>query len=433
MGNYKTVTYLWDMGPCIMKTILELPCEVGANDIDAETFNVYVERRRKDTKEIVMQTDFATWTKKPSKGYRTVKKAYPCTEDGKFCARSKYAALEFGEDALGHPIDGDVLSSRYINSVYRITQLKELPEETTGLVFDQCTGDIMPQLTGWTDGKAEFEGITLGYGYFVPDMEAYLHPAPKMFGPAEPPKEKKVPLVVWLHGAGEGGTDPKIAYTGNKVAALSWPDIQKKLGGAAYVLIPQCSTVWMDDGVEKLGRSNQSIYVKALKAMIDWFIEKYSDDIDTDRIYIGGLSNGGFMTMRMLIDYPGFFAAGIPACQVFYGDNLTDDMVQSLKNQPIWMIHSDDDPIVPPFDTTLPVYEKIKNAGNDNIHLTYFDHMEDLSGMYKDAQGRPVRYFGHAVWVHAYNDDCKTEVDGSNVMWKGRPVTLWTWVGQQKL
>lgn len=44
-----------------------------------------------------------------------------------------------------------------------------------------------------------------------------------------------------------------VAYTGNKVAALSWPDIQRKLGGAAYILTPQCPTVWMDDGVEKLG------------------------------------------------------------------------------------------------------------------------------------------------------------------------------------
>ena len=43
-------------------------------------------------------------------------------------------------------------------------------------------------------------------------------------------QDAKLPLVIWLHGAGEGGTDPRIAYTGNKVVNMSSPELQKKLG-----------------------------------------------------------------------------------------------------------------------------------------------------------------------------------------------------------
>ena len=46
---------------------------------------------------------------------------------------------------------------------------------------------------------------------------------------------EKLPLVIWLHGHGEGGDDPALAYTGNKVVAISSDDIQRKLGGAGYI------------------------------------------------------------------------------------------------------------------------------------------------------------------------------------------------------
>ena len=93
---------------------------------------------------------------------------------------------------------------------------------------------------------------------------------------------------------------------GNRVTALSSPDIQEKLGGAAYILAPSSPTYWMDSGSGEIANDNKSIYTKALKTLIDEFIEA-RPDIDHKRIYVGGLSNGGFMTMRLVADYPGFF------------------------------------------------------------------------------------------------------------------------------
>ena len=108
----------------------------------------------------------------------------------------------------------------------------------------------------------------------------------------------KRPLIVWLHGAGEGGTDTAISYSGNKATALTDDAIQSRFDGC-YVFSPQCPTMWLDDGSGQYGTSGRSIYTRALKAAIDEFIARNSYGIDPDRVYIGGDSNGGFMTMQL--------------------------------------------------------------------------------------------------------------------------------------
>lgn len=404
MGSYRTVTRLTDYGPFIVKLILDLGCKVGAGDVGPDTFNIHVTRREK-TGDILLRKG------QPSKGYQQILRAYPCTEEGEAAPRGQYAALELDEERLGKRIEGNVMASRYIVNEYRVTQLKALPGDVTGQVWDTCTGDICPQLAGWSNGES-----TLKYGYYTPEHEP----------------GQKLPLVVWLHGAGEGGDDPLVAYTGNRVTAWSDPLSQRKLGGAAWVLVPQCPTVWMDDGVERLGRSNKSIYTKPLKACIDTFIAEHTDAIDSSRVYLTGISNGGFMTVRMLIDYPGFFAAAAPGCTPFFAENITDEVVDILKSVPVWMTHAKRDELVDPEETSLPLYLRLKAAGAENLHLTYWDEVVDPTGRYKDDLGRPRPYFSHGVWVLLLDDVCRTELDGTRVLHSGVPVTLFEWLGKQR-
>ena len=51
--------------------------------------------------------------------------------------------------------------------------------------------------------------------------------------------------------------------------------------------------------------------------------------------------------------------------------------------------------------------------------------------MFKDELGRPMKYFGHAVWIHVFNDDCKVDFDGGRVIEGDEPVTMWEWAGKQ--
>lgn len=416
MAKYKLVTRMTDSGPYIRKLILDLGCEVGVNDLSPEHFNVYCQRREADGS-ILMRQERGAPKALPSVGYQQVRAAYPCTPEGVMQPRSRFAALELAEERLGKRIEGNVFASRYIQNCYRVTQLKPFPSSTpdeapvTGLVFDTCGGEIAPELKGWSNAAN-----TMRYGFFTPKHET----------------GEKLPLVIWLHGAGEGGDDTLVAYTGNRVTALSGAHLQNSFGGAAWILVPQCPTVWMDDGKEKLGRSNRSIYSKSLKACIDGFIEDHQDEIDTDRIYLTGVSNGGFMTVRMLLDYPGFFAAAAPGCTPFYEENITEEVLGKLEKVPIWFTHAKGDELVDPKETVLPLYKGLKAVNAPNVHLTYWNEVKDPTGEYRDAEGRFKKYFNHAVWVLMLNDACRTEIDGSLVLEDGVPVTLWEWLGAQR-
>src|SRR5690625_3165245 len=130
------------------------------------------------------------------------------------------------------------------------------------------------------------------------------------------------PLIILLHGAGEGGTDPRIALYGNKVVALASEKIQSYFDGA-YVLVPQAPTMWMDSGEGEYTKTGQSKYTKALVALIKEYMDKKS--IDRDRIYLGGGSNGGYMTMNLLLENPELFTAAFPICQAYASEWVSDE------------------------------------------------------------------------------------------------------------
>ena len=126
----------------------------------------------------------------------------------------------------------------------------------------------------------------------------------------------KNPLIIWLHGGGEGGKDVSITLLGNEVVSLIRPEIQSHFtteGGekGAYVLSVQCPTMWMGTSKGFGHGEYPSLYADVLKSCIDSFVEQ-RPDIDRNRIYIGGCSNGGFMTMHMLMRNPRYFAAAYP-------------------------------------------------------------------------------------------------------------------------
>lgn len=276
--TYATVTTLGDFGPWINKVVLDLPCVVRANDVNEHTFNIYCARHER-AGEVLMRKEHGADHAAPSVGYVPVLAAYPCDENGQRLPKGTHVALETPEVRLTKEIEGGVLGSRYIENRLRVTQLVALPGEdgddpTAGLVFDRSRGDICPALKGWHNAvqQTPVDGIALEYGYFEPSFEAADSALFNPFAPEDTPAVEKAPLIVYLHGAGEGkgatqGEGATRAYTGNRVTALSQKQIQRYFGGFAWVLVPQSPTFWMDNGVEQLGRSNQSIYSPVLKAL----------------------------------------------------------------------------------------------------------------------------------------------------------------------
>lgn len=421
MGKgYYTLTKITDWGPSITKLILPMPVEMQEETNDyAGSFSVYVERLDENGEVLVLPKSwFEQDVKEPSKGYIPVKAAYPSDGEGNRADAGTYVTLEMAYGPI-YPLSSAISArgdyNNYVVSAYRITQTAVLvsgDEKVTGLVYDYPLGNSSPDAAGFLNGTSSYEKEPLNYGYFIPKAGG------------------KRPLIIWLHGAGEGGTDPTIAYTGNKVVRLASDEVQKLFGGA-YIYAPQCKTFWMDDGCGQISTSGDSIYVEALKAAIDEFVEEH-EGIDTDRIYIGGDSNGGFMTMRMIIDYPDYFAAAFPVCEALLSEKITEGQLTQLKNMPIWFTHAKNDPVVAPDEFAVLTYKRLIEAGAKDVHFTYWDKICDIHEGFLDENGKPYEYFGHAAWIPMLNDDCKVDFDGSPVIYDGREVSLLEWLSLHK-
>lgn len=414
--GYYTITKITDFGPYITKLVLPMPSAESAKAVDASTFSVFVDRMDEKGETLLLPKSWmARDDKEPSRGYVPVKNAYPSDIEGNECSDGEFVTLDVAYGPmmqLSATICAPAGMNVYINSRYTITQTKPI-DGATGLVYDFSLGNSTPQAYGWLNDHSN-GAEPLNYGYFVPQKV----------------ERGKRPLIIWLHGAGEGGVDPTIAYTANKAVAFSSEKVQSYFGGA-YVLAPQTRTFWMNDGSGQYGQTGKSIYVKALKACIDEFVEK-NENIDRDRIYIGGDSNGGFMTMRMILDYPDFFAAAFPCCEALYDKTITDANIESIKHLPIWFIHAKNDPVVKPDETVVPTYKRIVASGNQNVHFTFWDKIEDIHEGFKTPDGKPFEYMGHFAWIPLYNDDCRLDFDGKPVVVNGKEVGLLRWLSLQK-
>lgn len=416
--GYYTYTRVTDFGPYVTKLILPAPSPVkktGPGD-----FSVYVERMDEKGELLLLPKSWmAVDDREESRGYIPVKKAYPSDISGEPRGEGSFITLELGYGPLcqlASCISAPNGLNVFVNMRFTVTQTGPIDTTggtVTGLTYDYSLGSFCPDSKGWINDTSRTKE-PLNYGYYIPQA---VEPGPR-------------PLIIWLHGAGEGGVDPTVAYMGNKVVALSSEKVQAYFGGA-YVLAPQTPTFWMNDGSGEYGRSGKSMYSGALMDCIEDFVSR-NGNIDRERIYIGGDSNGGFMTMRMFIDHPDYFAAAFPVCEALYDETISDGDINNIKNKPIWFTHAKNDPVVKPSETVEPTYKRLIAAGARNVHFTFWDNIKDIHEGFVDLDGKPFEYIGHFAWIPVLNDDCKLDYDGRPVSIDGREVTLLQWLSGQK-
>jgi len=151
-------------------------------------------------------------------------------------------------------------------------------------------------------------------------------------------------------------------------------------------------------------------------------------DIDSDRIYVGGCSNGGYMSLKLILEHPDYFAASYISALAFQSQYISDEQMESIRDVPIWFVHSADDPTTIPERTVLPVYKRLKAADSKNVHLSFYDHVVDISGFYG---GEDFHYNGHWSWIYSHANQCRRDYDGSLVEVDGRSVTIMEWMAAQ--
>ena len=165
------------------------------------------------------------------------------------------------------------------------------------------------------------------------------------------PVESPLPLIVFLHGSGERGNDvQKVKIHGPMKQAEQETDFP------FMILSPLCpkGTWWVIGEVVEL---------------IDDIIVRYP--VDEDRIYLTGISMGGYGTWDLAAKHPEKFAAIVPICGG--GDPNT---AGSLSPLPIWVFHGAEDPTVPVRNSDVMV-EALKKAGNDVQYTVYLKVAHD--------------------------------------------------------
>jgi predicted peptidase len=189
------------------------------------------------------------------------------------------------------------------------------------------------QQTASFRGKVE---VPVGYHYL-----RYLPP-----GYQEKP-DAKWPLVIFLHGAGERGDDLEVLKkhgpTKHIAAGEDYP---------AIVVSPQCpkGEIWDAHGVHALTQEIMR-----------------SHRVDVDRVYLTGLSMGGFGTWETVMVYPQTYAAVMPICG---GAGVRFVMTETIKQVPEWIFHGEKDTVVDP-SCSKRMADALKKDGA-NVRLTLY-------------------------------------------------------------
>lgn len=286
--------------------------------------------------------------------------------------------------------------------------------------------------------------LDIHYAYYLPQKD-------------DSSDKKKIPLLLWFHGLSEGGSNPLMPLMGIEGANLAGDKIQAYFEDGLALLIPQSPTSWlettekvpggrmwapvdkdgyidtvkkpvtklinkipftdMSDGSkeEKNPYAATSFYTEPIKTILFRFLAE-NPQIDRDRIYVGGASAGGYMTMNMMIQSGELFAAAFPVCEYYLDNKITDSQIKNLSEKPLWFTYAKNDTTVNPLKNSVPTIQRLKDAGASNLHASIFENVEDSSGkIFNDHDideddenyGKAYEYSGHYSWIYLLNDECE--------------------------
>ncbi len=184
----------------------------------------------------------------------------------------------------------------------------------------------------------ETEGFSIDYRYYSPVKEE---------------DTAKYPLVVWLHGMGDGMSDGT-QITKSNISYWASEEFQARFSNGGAFIIGARSR-------EELGHCWTNSMIEPLKAAIDEFIAENSANIDLTRIYVGGYSMGGKMTLKMAIAYPEMFAAAFPICPAW---SPSEELLSNISDMPVWLTSGKPDPLVNYFMSVSKTWEKLVSVTN---------------------------------------------------------------------
>lgn len=237
--------------------------------------------------------------------------------------------------------------------------VRETPEAQNFLVqtFTDSRGHVLPYRMLVTHGRPAH-------------IEARVHDV----------SHERMPLVLLLHGVRERGNDNS-AQLSNGVAELLGSDTAAARFPCFY-LVPQCPTKhrWVEvewDAERRVLSHEPSLPLSATVELLDVLLRRHC--IDPQRLYLIGLSMGGFGVWDLLSRWPERFAAAAPICGG--GD---ENAVVAGRAVPVWTFHGAQDPTVP-VERSRKVVAALRQAGGLPRYTEYPN-------------------VGHDAWTHAFTE-----------------------------
>ncbi len=220
------------------------------------------------------------------------------------------------------------------------------------------------------------------------------------------PSARRRPLIVWLHGGGEGASLPDDYYDNETTlranrGALGFATREaQQIFHGAHVVVPQSTSAWLDDGPR---------FAPLIHEIIQDVVRDRS--VDPERVYVAGCSNGGYMSVKMTTVYPTTFAASVPICGVVAplqagAPPMVPDTELAAISTPTWLVASRDDTTVDPQANTVHAHGLIPGS-----LMTLYDHV-----IWNGFQ-----FPGHWSWIYVARNDPSTQ--GTHI---------WQWMAHQK-
>ena len=338
--------------------------DIQNKQIDKDTFKVFAKGTLPKDAGIVL--DDKTKSLGTFEVEREIENIY-VNDKGNIVINLKYGKDVVGANTLSY-VTGDVSRNVLMDLEYGVDQKKKIKDYKTGF---HIQGKIVDEEADKFVAAKSKSGVNYQY-----------------FKPVNKDDGKKHPLIIWFHGNGEGGykdyrnnVSQKLA---NRGAVAFAEDKAQKIFGGAYVVAPQADDTWYNNYSKG--------YIKSVKAMIDEFASE--NNVDKNRIYIFGASAGGYMSFRMIIEYPDYFAAfstsaaALDKAATSGGVATTTQDLMKIRNKPLWMVHAQNDPTISYENTSKRVYDVLSKYGA-------------ILSSYPNVKIGETEYNGHWSWIYS--------------------------------
>jgi predicted esterase len=233
-------------------------------------------------------------------------------------------------------------------------------------------------------------GVNILYRLFIPEKYDSL---------------QKYPLILALHGSGERGSDNEIQLIANRLGTL-WADTEVQNNSPCFVVVPQCPLNGSWIGTYSVMNIDQIPITKELNtvnSILDSLLKEFN--IDPLRLYVTGLSMGGYGTWDLITRFPNRFAAAVPIC------GGGDPLKASAIKIPIWDFHGQADNSVP-VEMSRMMIRSLESAGRKTLYTHC--KLNDCTGLSVDQVSQQIingadllysefKDVGHSSWVQAFN------------------------------